>query len=65
MTQLHLPATLADRVRAWASTRERATFADLCDAMSESATDVDAAATEAGVLHWDGAGFYVGRPVAP
>jgi len=61
MTQLPLSTSLTDRVRAWAG--ERSTFADLCDAFpGESATDLDAAAVAAGVLHWaDEVGFYVGR----
>lgn len=66
MTQLDLTATLADRIRAWAG--EPCSFADLCNAFpAESATDVDAAAREAGVLQWDAnIGFYVAAPlVAP
>jgi len=61
MTQLPLSTSLVDRVRAWAG--ERTTFAALCDAFPiENATDLDGAATAAGVLHWaDSIGFYVGR----
>jgi hypothetical protein len=59
MTQLDLTASLAARVRAWAG--EPCSFADLCDAFpTENATDMDAAAREAGVLQWSAdIGFYV------
>ncbi len=62
MTQLDLTPSLAARVRAWAG--EPRSFADLCDAFpTASATDVDAAAREAGVLAWsDHVGFYVAAP---
>lgn len=63
MTQLDLTASLAARVRAWAG--EPCSFADLCDAFpGESATDVDAAACDVGVLQWaDDIGFYVAAPL--
>ncbi len=63
MTQLDLTASLATRVRAWAG--EPCSFADLCDAFpTEDATDMDAAALEAGVLQWaDDVGFYVAAPL--
>ena len=65
MTQLTLSASLADRVRAWAG--QPCSFADLCDAFpAENATDMDAAAREAGVLqHDDDIGFYVAALVTP
>ncbi len=63
MTQLQLGASLADRVRAWAPLGpERVSFAALQDAFpGEGATELDAAAVEAGVLEWNGRWFDVGR----
>jgi hypothetical protein len=63
MTQLDLTASLATRIRAWAG--EPRSFADLCDAFpAESATDLDTAAREAGVLQWAAdIGFYVAAPL--
>lgn len=64
MTQLLLSASLTDRIRAWAG--EPRSFADLADAFPEvNATDLDVAATEAGVLHWGANGLYVAREVTP
>ncbi len=62
MTQLDLTASLATRIRAWAG--EPCSFADLCNAFpTESATDMDAAAREAGVLQYaDYIGFYAAAP---
>jgi hypothetical protein len=63
MTQLDLTASLATRIRAWAG--EPCSFADLCNAFpAETATDMDAAAREAGVLQYaDDIGFYVAAPL--
>ena len=62
--QLKLGISLAERVRAWAPLGPvRVPFIDLQDAFpSEGATELDAAAREAGVLAWTGRGFDVGRP---
>lgn len=63
MTQLPLSASLADRVRAWAPLGPmREPFAWLQDVFPhDGATELDAAATEAHVLAWNGAGFDVGH----
>ena len=62
MTQLPLTASLADRIRAWFY--EPCSFADLCDAFpGENAADLDRAAREAGVLHYDDdIGYYIDAP---
>jgi hypothetical protein len=52
VTQLPLGLTLADRVRTWAERHDGAPFWELCDAMREGATEVDAAALEVGALRW-------------
>ncbi len=44
VTQIPMPLSLADRVRAWAERHDGARFAELCDAMGEGATEADAAA---------------------
>ena len=63
MTQLDLAPSLDLLVRYWAPLGPvRVSFADLCAAFAtESATDLDAAAVEAGVLAWNGRGFDVGH----
>ena len=59
---------LVSRVLAWVNLNGPARFHELTDAMGEDAGDVDAAAREAGVLHWIDDGirgrFDVCRPCA-
>jgi hypothetical protein len=58
---------LAERVAAWAQEHDGATFLDLCDALpGHSASEVDAAAVEAGALGWRAGGYVVamGREAA-
>jgi hypothetical protein len=56
MTQLPFPSPLsplAVRVATWAREHAPAPFSELCDALpGASASDVDAAAREAGALRW-------------
>lgn len=53
---------LAERVAAWAREHDGAAFWQLCDALpGHDASEVDAAAQEAGALRWVDDGYQVGR----
>ncbi len=62
MTQTRLGLTLADRVAAWAASNNGARFSALCDAMGESASEVNAAARSVGALRWVDGRFDVCSP---